>query len=221
MRKLFFFVATTFNKRDYNRFGIEILKAEGFEVHVWDFTPLFSRKAYVNYTPPDTLEYQHYGLIKSKSDFYNLSKNLCNSIVVSHINSHAKTNFIFNYLKQHKIKFGFCNLGLMPSIKFPFMFKILLLFRNPYLIKSKINMFLRKSSNNQIIPNFIITGGEEAIQNNKYLKNNETLIINAHTYDYDLYLNEEKYDNKPLIKDKYAVFLDSFIPFHPDFLLLC
>ena len=58
--KIFFFVESTFNQRDYNRFGFEILKSHGYEVHVWDFSPLLVKKAYKQYKAPDPIKYKYH-----------------------------------------------------------------------------------------------------------------------------------------------------------------
>jgi hypothetical protein len=64
-------------------------------------------------------------------------------------------------------------------------------------------------------PRFILAGSD------KYTvklpsRNHKTEIIRAHTLDYDLYL-----ENKDTVDDQedYAVFLDEYLPYHPDFLI--
>jgi hypothetical protein len=37
--KIIYLIESPFNKRDYERFGIETFIQDGFEVYVWDFTP--------------------------------------------------------------------------------------------------------------------------------------------------------------------------------------
>ena len=46
IKKVIYIIETRFNKRDYDRFGIEILKKNGFEVEVWDFTPFLGSHEY-------------------------------------------------------------------------------------------------------------------------------------------------------------------------------
>ena len=54
--KIYFFIRSTFNKRDYRRFGVEIFKRHAYEVYIYNFTSLF-KKEYLKYTPPDIIEY--------------------------------------------------------------------------------------------------------------------------------------------------------------------
>jgi len=220
MKKIFFFVTSTFNKRDYKRFGFEILQSRGYEVNVLDFTPFLKNKVYENYIPPDIIKYRLHNLIKKQSDFYKVANRLKNSRVICLIGLKSETEFIFNYLKENQISFGFCNLGVMPEIPRPFLDKIQLLFKNPNLIRSKFNSLFSNKNNKELYPDFIISGGEKSYNSNRYPKNNLIRIIEAHTFDYDLYLIEEREKKKPIIHGSYVVFLDSYIPFHPDYLHL-
>ena len=40
--KIVFFVASPFDKRDFKRFDIDILRSNGFEVFVYDFSPILN-----------------------------------------------------------------------------------------------------------------------------------------------------------------------------------
>ena len=129
-----------------------------------------------------------------------------------------KFEFVFNFLISKNIEYGFCFLGDMPFIKRPMLDKIILVLRNPIVLKNKLQSLLPRKKNNNLTPKFMIIGGEESYYKYKNLKNIN--IIKAHSFDYDTYL-EEEYDNKnPQIKNCYAVFLDSFIPYHPDYLYM-
>jgi hypothetical protein len=215
--KIFFFVESTFNQRDYNRFGFEILKSHGYEVHVWDFSPLLVKKAYKQYKAPDPIKYKYHELIFNKSDFNKISNRLNNSTIVSLIGLRLETKFVFNYLKENEIPFGFCCLGELPTKPRSVLDNVISGFQNPNLIISKIKLLIQRKVINHIYPNFIIMGGEKGYKSNRYPKNSSTELIKSHALDYDLYLNEE--DKKPerIVNDDYAVFLDEFVPFHPDY----
>jgi len=60
-------------------------------------------------------------------------------------------------------------------------------------------------------------GGEEGYNSNRYSKNSNTKLIKSHALDYDLYLNEESNRSDPIVRGNYVVFLDEFVPFHPDY----
>ena len=57
IKKVIYIIETRFNKRDYDRFGIEILKKNGFEVEVWDFTPFLGSHEYRRIEPPDPIKW--------------------------------------------------------------------------------------------------------------------------------------------------------------------
>ena len=44
--RIIFFVESTFDERDYKRFGVELLQSEGFKVEIWDFTPFLRAEYY-------------------------------------------------------------------------------------------------------------------------------------------------------------------------------
>ncbi len=220
-KKILFFVESTFNQRDYKRFGFEILRARGFEVIVWDFTPLLRKKFYNFSIPSDSssIKYKYHEIIADKSDFYRLSLQLNNNIIaIMLFGLRANTKFIFDQLVNNQVLFGFCQLGLIPTRPRKLIEKIFSLIENPKLLLSKSRSFFQIGVNNSIYSNFIITGGRGASQYNKYPKNNHTKIIKTHTLDYDLYINDKSKGSVPIVHDKYAVFLDEFVPFHPDYL---
>ena len=68
--KIIFIVESQFTKRDYNRFGIELLKKLGHQIEIWDLTPFLRPNLYLNYTPPD-LYYNNHKIINSKLEANN------------------------------------------------------------------------------------------------------------------------------------------------------
>jgi hypothetical protein len=219
IKKIIFFVESTFNQRDYNRFGFEILKSRGFEVHVWDFTPLLRSKVYHNYSVPDAIKYKYHELIDDKSDFNKLAEFMdTNVVAVMLISLNTDTKFIFDQLIKTQVLFGFCLLGLIPCKPKQLFEKIISLVQNPKLLLSKLRSSLQIRINAPIYPHFIVAGGKKASQDNRYPKNNHTRLIKTHTLDYDLFLNEEFKGFAPVVNGEYAVFIDEFVPFHPDYL---
>ncbi len=57
INRIIFIVEIRFNLRNYRRFGIELLKQNGFKVEVWDATPILNPKLFRDYVPPDIFEY--------------------------------------------------------------------------------------------------------------------------------------------------------------------
>src|SRR5438045_4103016 len=46
IKKIIFFMDSAFDQRDYERFGIDVMKTNGFEVEVWNFFPFLYPRAY-------------------------------------------------------------------------------------------------------------------------------------------------------------------------------
>ena len=217
-KKIYFFIQSTFNHRDYKRFGFELLKSRGFELHVWDFTPMLDKKTYENFNPHDSIRNIYHKLIVNPSDFYKVSNRLnTNSTVVAYIGLKPETKFIFNYLNKNNISFGFCNLGELPIPPRSLLEKIISGLQKPTLIISKLNLLFNRKITNNIYPNFIVVGGEKSYNSHRYPKNSLTRLIESHAFDYDLYINEESKESIPIVLDDYAVFLDEYVPYHPDY----
>lgn len=60
----------------------------------------------------------------------------------------------------------------------------------------------------------VLAGGEKSLIGNKLI-GHKTKILWGHTFDYDLYLQEQ--DAPPKNEKAYGVFLDEDVPFHPDY----
>ena len=74
--KIHFITSSIFNRRDYHRFGLDILLNRGYEVMVWDLSPLLRPKYYKNYKPKDIIENAKYlKLIHNKIEFNKVGKN--------------------------------------------------------------------------------------------------------------------------------------------------
>ena len=85
---------------------------------------------------------------------------------------------------------------------------------NPcHVYKALYNRIGRKVFNKKA--DFVVLGGRKHSESliNATLHDKDTKILRLHTWDYERFLNTEKYDNngKP-----YCVYLDQYLPFHPD-----
>ena len=119
IKKIIYFVESQFCKRDYRRFGIEILLKRGYEVEVWDFSPYLRPNYYNNYTPPDKLYYDDHIFIYNRDEAIDfLSQLTSKDIVLCIMGITEKNMFIYDALSKNKIKYGFQLLGLLPKIKF-------------------------------------------------------------------------------------------------------
>jgi hypothetical protein len=216
--KIIYFIESPFNKRDYERFGVETFIRDGFEVCVWDFTPFLHPQVDSSVIPPDPIEYKNYMRFNSKRDAITaISTEQEDCFVVSLIPYHIGTLSIFRQISKNKIQYCVLITGSIP---------------NPYSNKSKESFFIRikrltpwKLINHFFIKiplllfgvspvTFALAGGARS-STNMPLINSDTDVLWIHTLDYDIYL-----DDKESVQGgtKTAVFLDAYLPFHPDFI---
>jgi len=214
MKNIYFFVESIFNKRDYRRFGIDILNNKGHCVEVVDFSPLLRPKYFNNYSPPDPISYPSHYYIHTKNDFIKFSANIDNqSKILLLISYKEKSEFIYNYIINNNLIFGYLCLGSIPTVR-----KINVkkkIFNAIFNLKDTVHKLKRMSEDLAKVkpsPTFVLVGGKKAGQ--RYINSCEK-IIKAHSADYDLFLDLEK-NKKKLILDEYAVFLDEYAPYHPD-----
>jgi len=229
IKNLLFIVISPFNKRDYDRFGIKLLKQNGFKVIVWDLTPLARPKLSSNYKPPDPIEIPDYSIFKNKTLFLSKIKNLHdNTFVFTPFHYTKKSYFIYRALSNNNLKYAVFMALAIPSVKKSKQEKI-----SDFIekisdsglkdVKKNFNGSYNYISNrvfHRIPPSFfgikpaslILAGGEKSL-NYPCPKDESTEVLWAHTLDYDLYLKEKKHHST---KKDIAVFIDQYLPFHPD-----
>lgn len=215
--KIIYLIESPFNRRDYERFGIDIFIRDGFEVYVWDFTPFLHPQVDSSVVPPDTVEYKNLMRFNSKRDaIAAISKEWGDCFVVSLISYRRGTFSIFRQISKNNIPYSVFMSNSIP---------------NPYSNKSKKDLFKklrRRLTPKKLIDSFFIrippflfgvspttfalSGGAKS-STKMPLINRKTEVTWIHTLDYDIYL-----DNKESVQceTKMAVFLDQYLPFHPD-----
>ena len=114
MKRIIFFTLTKFNKRDYNRFGVEIFIKRGYAIEFWDFSALFQRDYYKNYFPPDSYNYSGSIIIETldqaKKKLIKLNEN---DIIIDSYQLLSNQEFKIN----NKCLVGAHLLGLIPEIE--------------------------------------------------------------------------------------------------------
>jgi hypothetical protein len=217
--RIIYFISSPFNDRDYERFGIELVQKNGYEVEVWDFSPFLNPDRFKNSSDSSRNIFKKYRVfLNVKGAVYQIRnlRNDCFCILL--VDFSYKSYRIFHALTKNTIpysiqRYNFLTYDLDTS--------------NSYL--RKIQTFSFKAILNSIFIKYIpysfigvgpakillFLGGKTDLSKLKIPINEETKIVYSHYYDYDLYLKEIQ---KPLFLDKKkCVYLDSFLPFHPDF----
>ena len=213
--KIIYFISAPFNRRDYKRFGVDIFIKDGFEVYVWDFTPLLYPKIYMKVIPPDPITYRNLTRFYKKED------------AVKEIRKEKNEAFLINLISYQQITFS--------------LFRAISKWNIPYCVsipnipigipEDKRRSLLRKIRSINIrkliyycllkIPPkclgikpaiFCFLGGKKSLTRRPEI-DKKTQLIWIHTYDYDIYLKNSKE-----ITINTAVFIDKYFPFHPDYL---
>lgn len=213
-----------FSLRDYQRFGIQLLQENGFQVEVWDFTPLLNCKLFQGYVPPDLFDYNGLSLISSKQEMHDkLSRLSKGDFVINLVSYNFENLSVYRALSKSDARYavfygnalpvylqkkkGLCLLreliGRITGLRQIESWKRLL-------IELPLNFLGVKPAD------LILAGGEKCFSYH-FPVNKHTEVLYIHTLDYDLYLKEK---NNNAAERAIAVFLDEFIPFHPERLMV-
>ncbi len=218
IKQVVYLTQTSFSKRDKDRFGIDVFLKYGIDVVVMDVTAYMDAQVAKKYI---LNEQNSYDCVKEFSTYREIEKFIlsCNkdSVFISFIGeSSFKSLRVLNLLYKYKKEFGIILSGSLPATnrKYGIAEKLKLLsFKNIIRLAGKaFYMFFF----NKFKYSFVIASGEESynIIKNRY---KDAMVIDGHAFDYDLYLQKHR-DACLFQKEDYAVFLDEFFPFHPNYI---
>lgn len=212
MRDLVFLVLSPFVKRDYNRFGIDILK-RSFDVHVFDMTGWF-RAEFLKKNEVEICNFDGYHAVKSKQEFVELVNRLNLSNAVDFLDISRTSFFIRKTLRAKGVSLTKVQNGLQPKVPDPpvsskFFDHIL----DPAKWKKLAFSFHKAVSPSLFFfsDNLLIGGlAGKGLAAAKYTGR----LIPNHSFDYDTYLTLK---DEPAAQDKpFAVFVDQNYVYHPD-----
>ncbi len=225
MNTFAFIIQTPFTNRDYKRFGVDLLLNRGISVDVLDLTKLINPKYLDLYKVEDKSLYKNIYQISSVEQFESYVKNNSEVIYINFIHGNPKTYFVYRIYKKYNSVYASFTANALPAftkiIKEPKLKKISKIF-NFQILKEIISSRLFKLADKlEIIqkPAFVLAGGD-AKTNYLPTPTKKSKIIYAHTLDYDLYLEYLRKNNSKDSSPKYAVFLDEYLPLHPDFIVI-
>ena len=218
IKKIVVAVASPLTKRDFIRFGGEVLKDNGFDVWFYDFSPIVYPKLFKNCTFPDMYRPENYILFSNERQVKKYIGELSpHSFVVTILSFSSETYKILRALSKTKIPY--CALSnqsapVWAEKKTSHFFEVLkkIFSSGPKALKKII--YHPKFSRLWRIrpPDFCIVGGELSLERNRtpFLIGGDTEILWTHALDYDVYL-ENKGKNVKASRN-YSVFLDPLAP---------
>lgn len=222
-----FFIEVPLNKRDYKRFGVEILKSRGFDVLFLDMTSLLNPCYLTDYEVPDVVKGSFIKAVNSKAEVIKFLKCYAGEIFgIDLIGLKYDLIFFYRLLKKLNIRYAsFCT-NSIPSAREPAkkIHERIFHFMSRNIMEIKLSICNRFTTLVDKLPSFVsslqhpklvlVNGLKYGKRSPLPTRNSE--IVWAHTLDYDLYLSGA---GAPAINGNYCVFLDEYFPFHPGFLL--
>ena len=222
--RIVYFLNTTLTERDYNRFGIKILKKD-FDLLFVDFTkylyPLVKKDTYKQ---KNNIGYKYIKIINKydTDDLFHNLKITDHIILLFHYND--KTFHIYKAISKYKIAYSIFMMNAVPVSprsrrrKSNYLL-ILNKIRKHFGYKLVTKMLFKLSSNKNIAkyvhgirpPTFCLLGGgmSKYLYSSSYaLRNNKTEDLMLHTLDYDIYLSIKNINSSVMNNGKYAVFID-------------
>jgi len=212
-----FFVVSPFNERDFKRFGIDILRSNGFEVLVYDFSPLVYPKLYAAWVS-DLFLYQKHFCFVNKYDAIKAIQELdSDTFVICMMSYYKKVFWIYKSLSKTKAPYAVSLTNAIPGSRIEdtgINNRLLnnILYKISRLSYAKIKNIPYRTVFSRYLgiraPDLVIAGGAESVKNHRghwpFGKETETLW--AHTLDYDILLEMRR---KNSAKTADAVFLDA------------
>ena len=222
MKKVVFIVYMPLTKKFAEDFYFKELENNNITVEYWDITTLFFNSVDLpNQLNSDKiiriLSYNH---LRQKLK----SEDRKNSLFITQITYEWRVWFLYFLISRFKIISAFFSRGALPT-------PILSNNRQVSIFNIKkqvgkgisifIYLFTYLSKKYHIIktPDYLFVAGDKGFNSigigSKFEKNRSS-IININTPDYDSYLLECNQESR-LINYKYVLFLDEYLPYHPDF----
>ncbi|MBP7527609.1 MAG: hypothetical protein KA801_06785 [Syntrophorhabdaceae bacterium] len=211
IERIIYFVESYFNQRDFERFGVQILIDNDFDVEVWDFTPFVAPSEYRKVTQPPSFECKNWFLFDSEKEALASISNLDHScFVISLFHYTPATISIYRLLSKLNIQYcvdacaipvGPVSIGTRIKWKRPRDIVARAFYSLPYWIMG-------------IKPADMVLARGEKYGTSGYAVDEKSEILWVHHYDYDNYLRDR---NGSSTCKNTVVFLDEYLPFHPDF----
>ena len=214
-KKVIFFIKSHFNQRDYDRFGIEILLDNDFDVQVWDFTQFLTNDAYKKVAPPDPIKWSGCRVFKKKDEAVAAISDLeRSSVIVSLLSYDLQGLSIYRAISKNRL--FYCTQAFaLPISASPLRQRLTKKITNFTLDKLLMRIFLMTPINILGVrpADLVIVVAEKHLPAAAPVSAG-TKKLWVHNLDYDLFLKTA--DVASTVEKNRAVFLDQYLPFHPD-----
>ena len=213
-RQIIILIDSPFSKRDYDRFGIEILQ-QRFNVTVFDCTPWLKPQVFRQYSDI-VYPFSQYNTIHNWTEFERMMAHVSKGLAIDYLGNIGFSNPIYQILRDHEMLRTIIFNGPIPVVHLKKLQRLKLLYWQGEIFRRLSTRLLPKirSGVNATLPaDIAVLSGEACIED---LRAQASHKIWAHSFDYDLYLNLR--NRKGTRLKPYAVFIDMDLAYHSDFL---
>jgi hypothetical protein len=210
------------SRRDLERFGVAGLRALGFDVEIWDFTPFIHPAVHRDVRPPDPVADEHYRVVHSLAEAREaLASFPKNGFVLSVLYYHPRALPVYRALGRYGLHYGVVMVNALPRVSVASNGNSRLT-RLARLTPAKAVWYVVRHLPYRVLgvptASLVVAGGSQSLLSMAGLFpiSEQTETLWAHSFDYDTYL-EERARTSADLPLPYAVFLDEYLPFHPDY----
>jgi hypothetical protein len=218
-------VSQKFTERDYERYGIKCFKNAGFEISVWDVTPILYPIVGKLYSPPDPLINKNIVFrFQKKQEVLKLIKTKNrDTLFISTIGFKMNTLFIYKMITQKNLLYSCTGpfvQNIFPILKLKYSKKKVI---NEWINRIKIIVNPKKFINSLLMTKipisllgikpailFFLHGGSLAYAKGPLITK-KTKVIKIYNPIYDLYI-ESKENNRSNNKINSIIFVDQNLP---------
>lgn len=217
IKRIIYFITSPFNDRDYERYGIEIIRKNGLKAEVWDFSPFLSTERFHGTFDPSKDIFAGYRVFPCMKDAVTQIRKLEDDCFIVVLVSYVYESYpIFHALAKQKLPYCMqiykfpsrdwnSGKGLLKKIETLSFKKVRNVLFNRYLPYWAMGISPAKI--------FLNLGGIIDLSRSRLPIGKNTSIVFSHYFDYDVYMKEKQ---KPALRDEnICVFLDTILPFHP------
>lgn len=232
VKKIILATESPFTLRDYKRFGIEIFKSNNLDVEIWDLTRIIHPE--YNIAPPDPFSSGELKIFGVKNDVLRLVSKLdIEKTLVLNLNvGWLDRIWFYRVLTKYRVRFAVMALGILPTqhanavtqtkksiFKKLTAFKFSCIHSYFSVLKTRVMRRIPFKYFGVSAATYFLASGELSPGHYYFPVDKSTETIWLHALDYDLYLETNK---KPIFQEPLnkAIFLDAYMPYHPDFVLL-
>lgn len=223
MRKIVYLVEQPLDERNYDRFGLDSWIAKGWNVEVWDITPLAYPRVWKDFLESSRQQkkYKYYFPITSRIEVEErLAGFEQGGYFIDITGENSESTRIKVRLVKKKGTRIICPVGTTPEVEDyrnqklgRKLARVLHRARNPASFPAYLrSAIVRHIWAPFIEPRIVVVSGRKSISANSGRQE----LIRAHNLDYDIYLKLVQH-REPVSKG-YGVFIDQNYCFHPDFI---